>query len=191
MIFNNHSKFNGCHAFLSASQFHWIRYSDEKVIDKYAKQQAAKKGTELHDFASKCIQLGQKLPQSKKTLNSFVNDAIGYRMETEQVLFYSENCFGTADAISFDEKERFLRIHDLKTGITPAHFEQLMIYAAIFCLEYSYDPNSISIELRLYQNDEVLILEPDPRDICDIMDTIVRFDKLINKEKLGVDYYGI
>lgn len=191
MIFNNHSKFNGCHAFLSASQFHWIRYSDEKVIDKYAKQQAAKKGTELHDFASKCIQLGQKLPQSKKTLNSFVNDAIGYRMETEQVLFYSENCFGTADAISFDEKERFLRIHDLKTGITPAHFEQLMIYAAMFCLEYSYDPNSISIELRLYQNDEVLILEPDPRDICDIMDTIVRFDKLINKEKLGVDYYGI
>ena len=191
MIFNNHSKFNGCHAFLSASQFHWIRYSDEKVIDKYAKQQAAKKGTELHDFASKCIQLGQKLPQSKKTLNSFVNDAIGYRMETEQVLFYSENCFGTADAISFDEKERFLRIHDLKTGITPAHFEQLMIYAAIFCLEYNYDPNSISIELRLYQNDEVLILEPDPRDICDIMDTIVRFDKLINKEKLGVDYYGI
>lgn len=191
MIFNNHSKFNGCHAFLSASQFHWIRYSDEKIIDKYAKQQAAKKGTELHDFASKCIQLGQKLPQSKKTLNSFVNDAIGYRMETEQVLFYSENCFGTADAISFDEKERFLRIHDLKTGITPAHFEQLMIYAAIFCLEYSYDPNSISIELRLYQNDEVLILEPDPRDICDIMDTIVRFDKLINKEKLGVDYYGI
>ena len=66
-----------------------------------------------------------------------------------------------------------------------------MIYAAMFCLEYSYDPNSISIELRLYQNDEVLILEPDPRDICDIMDTIVRFDKLINKEKLGVDYYGI
>ena len=191
MIFNNHSKFNGCHAFLSASQFHWIRYSDEKVIDKYAKQQAAKKGTELHDFASKCIQLGQKLPQSKKTLNSFVNDAIGYRMETEQVLFYSENCFGTADAISFDEKERFLRIHDLKTGITPAHFEQLMIYAAMFCLEYNYDPNTISIELRLYQNDEVLILEPDPRDICDIMDTIVRFDKLINKEKLGVDYYGI
>ena len=191
MIFNNHSKFNGCHAFLSASQFHWIRYSDEKVIDNYAKQQAARKGTELHDFASKCIQLGQKLPQSKKTLNSFVNDAIGYRMETEQVLFYSENCFGTADAISFDEKERFLRIHDLKTGITPAHFEQLMIYAAMFCLEYSYDPNSISIELRLYQNDEVLILEPDPRDICDIMDTIVRFDKLINKEKLGVDYYGI
>ena len=191
MIFNNHSKFNGCHAFLSASQFHWIRYSDEKVIDKYAKQQAAKKGTELHDFASKCIQLGQKLPQSKKTLNSFVNDAIGYRMETEQVLFYSENCFGTADAISFDEKERFLRIHDLKTGITPAHFEQLLIYAAMFCLEYNYDPNSISIELRLYQNDEVLILEPDPRDICDIMDTIVRFDKLINKEKLGVDYYGI
>ena len=190
MNFNKHLNLSGCHAFLSASQYHWIRYSEEKLLDKYIKQQAAKKGSELHDFASKCIQLGQKLPNSKKTLNAFVNDAIGYRMETEQVLFYSENCYGTADAISFDEKERFLRIHDLKTGITPAHFEQLMIYAAMFCLEYSYDPNSISIELRLYQNDEVLILEPDPRDICDIMETIVRFDKLINKEKLGEEYYG-
>ena len=111
-------------------------------------------------------------------------------METEQVLFYSENCYGTADAISFDEKERFLRIHDLKTGITPAHFEQLMIYAAMFCLEYGHNPEKITMELRLYQNDEVLILEPDPRDICDIMETIVRFDKLINKEKLGEEYYG-
>ena len=188
MNFNNHSKFNGCHAFLSASQYHWIRYSDEKLVDKYTRQQAAKKGTELHDFASKCIQLGQKLPKSKKTLNAFVNDAIGYRMESEQVLFYSENCFGTADAISFDEKERFLRIHDLKTGITPAHFEQLMIYAAMFCLGYGYDPDKIKMELRLYQNDEVIAMEPDPRDISDIMTTIVRFDKLIDKEKRSDEY---
>ena len=188
MNFNNHSKLNGMHAFLSASQFHWIRYSDEKIVDRYNKQLQIRKGTELHDFASKCIKLGQKLPKSKKTLNAFVNDAIGYRMETEQVLFYSENCFGTADAISFNEKERFLRIHDLKTGINPAHFEQLMIYAAMFCLEYGHQPESLEIELRLYQNDEVLILEPDALDITSIMDTIVKFDKLINKEKMGVDY---
>lgn len=188
MNFNNHSNLNGCHAFLSASQFHWIRYSDEKIVDRYNKQLAVKKGTELHDFASRCIQLGQKLPKSKKTLNAFVNDAIGYRMETEQVLFYSENCFGTADAISFNEKERFLRIHDLKTGVNPAHFEQLLIYSAMFCLEYGYKPETLTIELRLYQNDEVLILEPDPQDISNIMKTIVRFDKLINKEKMGVEY---
>lgn len=188
MNFNDHSKLNGCHAFLSASQFHWIRYSDEKIVDRYQKQLAVKKGTELHDFASRCILLGQKLPKSKKTLNAFVNDAIGYRMETEQVLFYSENCFGTADAISFNEKERFLRIHDLKTGVTPAHFEQLMIYTAMFCLEYGYRPETITVELRLYQNDEVLIMEPEAEDISAIMDTIVRFDKLINKEKMGVEY---
>lgn len=188
MNFNDHSKLEGCHAFLSASQFHWIRYSDEKIVDRYNKQLAVKKGTELHDFASRCIKLGQKLPRSKKTLNSFVNDAIGYGMETEQVLFYSENCFGTADAILFNERERLLRIHDLKTGINPAHFEQLMIYAAIFCLEYGYKPSSISIELRLYQNDEVLELVPEPADIEVIMDTIIRFDKLINKVKMGVEY---
>ena len=109
-------------------------------------------------------------------------------MSTEVVLFYSERFFGTADAISF--RNGVLRIHDLKTGITPAHFEQLMMYAAMFCLEYGHNPEKITMELRLYQNDEVLILEPDPRDICDIMETIVRFDKLINKEKLGEEYYG-
>lgn len=183
MNFNNHSKLNGLHAFLSASQYHWIRYSDEKIVERYNRQLAVKRGTELHDFASTCIKLGQKLPRSKRTLNSFINDAIGYGMESELVLFYSENCFGTADAISFDEKERFLRIHDLKTGINPGHFEQLMIYAAMFCMEYDYRPEDISIELRLYQNDEILILEPDPAEIREIMDTIVKFDKLINTEK--------
>lgn len=187
MRFNDHSKLSGCHAFLSASQYHWIRYDEEKIIDRYNKQLAVAKGTELHEFASRCIQLRQKLPKSKKTLNSFVNDAIGYRMASEQVLFYSENCFGTADAIHFDEHKRFLRIHDLKTGITPAHFEQLMIYAAIFCLEYGYKPESIDMELRIYQNDEVVIMEPEAIDITNIMDTIVRFDKALNKVKMEVE----
>lgn len=188
MNFNNHSKLNGLHAFLSASQYHWIRYSDDKIVDKYNSQQRVLLGTELHDFASKCIHLGQKLPRSKKTLNAFVNDAIGFRMESEVVLFYSENCFGTADAISFDDKAKLLRIHDLKTGVTPAHFEQLMIYAAMFCLEYNHRPSTLTIELRIYQSDEVLILEPDPNDIQDIMDTIIRFDNILNKVKLGDEY---
>lgn len=188
MNFNNHSKLSGCHAFLSASQYHWIRYSDEKIVQKYNSAIDVRMGTELHDFASKCIQLGQKLPRSKKTLNSFVNDAIGFRMESEQVLFYSENCFGTADAISFDLKDKLLRIHDLKTGKTPAHFEQLMIYAAMFCLEYGYQPTHINIELRIYQSDEILIVEPDPEEIFEIMETIIRFDKIINKRKLEDDY---
>lgn len=171
------------HAFLSASQYHWIRYSDDKIVQRYHTDQSRRKGTELHDFAQRCIELGQRLPKSKKTLNSFVNDAIGYHMQSEQVLFYSENCFGTADAITFDEKERFLRIHDLKTGVIPAHFEQLMIYTAMFCLEYNHKPDKITTELRIYQNDEVFIMEPEPEDIYNIMATIERFDKLIKKEK--------
>ena len=133
MNFNNHSNLEGMHAFLGASKYHWVNYSDEKLVSTYQKHLATLKGTELHDFAARCIKLGQKLPKSKKTLNNYVNDAIGFKMTPEQVLFYSVNCFGTADAISF--RNGVLRIHDLKTGVTPAHMEQLMIYAALFCLE--------------------------------------------------------
>lgn len=134
MNFNKHSNLEGRHAFLGASKYHWIRYSDDKIAESYSKFLAIQRGTELHEFAAQCIRLSQKLPRSKKTLNSYVNDAIGFRMIPEQILYYSDNCFGTADAIIF--KNNFLRIHDLKTGVIPAHMEQLRIYAALFCLEY-------------------------------------------------------
>jgi hypothetical protein len=134
MNFNDHSKLKGFHAFLSASSYHWLNYTEEKLITAYTNALAKERGTELHDFAAKAIELRQKLQASKKTLNMYVNDAIGFRMIPEQVLYYSDNCFGTADAISF--RKNFLRIHDLKTGATPAKMEQLMIYAALFCLEY-------------------------------------------------------
>ena len=113
--------------------------------------------------------------------NVLVNDAIGYGMTPEQPLMYSDNCFGTADAISF--KKNFLRIHDLKTGVTQAHVEQLMIYAALFCLEYNQDPNRIDMELRLYQTDEVKVTNPNPEDILCIMDKIVEFDKVLDRIK--------
>ena len=78
MNFNNHSKLEGLHAFLGASKYHWINYSEEKVADTYLKFLAVQKGTTLHAFAAQCIELGQKLPQSRKTLNMYVNDAIGH-----------------------------------------------------------------------------------------------------------------
>lgn len=139
------------------------------------------KGTILHDFAAQCITLGQKLPKSPKTLNMYVNDAIGYKMTPEQVLYFSDNCFGTADAIVF--RNGLLRIHDLKTGVTPAHMEQLEIYAALFCLEYKIKPADIEMELRLYQNNEVLCHTPTVEDIVPIIDKIITFDKIINKIK--------
>ena len=178
MLFNNHKNLEGTHAFLGASKYHWIRYDDEKLISSYRKYIAVLKGTELHEFAAQCIKLGQKLPKSKKTLNMYVNDAIGYNMTPEQVLYYSDNCFGTADSISF--RNNLLRIHDLKTGEIPAHIEQLMIYAARFGLEYKVKPGEINFELRIYQADDILVSNPTAEDIVPIMDRIISFDKLIN-----------
>ena len=123
--------------------------------------------------------LGQKLPKSNKTLNMYVNDAIGFKMRPEQVLYYSDNCFGTADAISF--RGDILRIHDLKTGVTPAHMNQLLIYSALFCLEYAIKPSEIETELRIYQNNEIVFMKPTIEDIAPIMDKIITFDKVINK----------
>lgn len=181
MNFNNHSKLEGQHAFLGASKYHWINYDDEKLAQSYTNFLAAQKGTILHEFAAQCIKLGQKLPSSKKTINRYVNDAIGFKMVPEQVLFYSENCFGTADSILF--RNNLLRIHDLKTGGIPAHMEQLEIYAALFCLEYDVRPANIDMELRIYQNDEILYHNPTAEDIVPIMDKIITFDKVINKIK--------
>ena len=178
MLFNNHKDLEGSHAFLGASKYHWINYDPEKLAATYKNYLATLKGTELHDFAAKAINLGVKLPKAKKTLNMYVNDAIGYSMTPEQVLYYSPNCFGTADSISF--RNNFLRIHDLKTGETPAHIEQLMIYAALFCLEYKVKPGEIKFELRIYQFDDIMICNPTVEDILPIMDKIISFDKIIN-----------
>ncbi len=185
MNFNKHSNLRDKHAFLGASKYHWINYDDDKLIHAYNKFQATKKGVILHAFAAQCITLGQKLPKSKKTLNQYVNDAIGYRMMPEQILYYSDNCFGTTDAISF--RKNLLRIHDLKTGETPAHMEQLEVYAALFCLEYDMHPSKIDIELRIYQNDDVLVLNPETDMIDSIMQKIIVFDKAINKIKYEED----
>lgn len=181
MIFNKHSGLEGQHAFLGASNYHWINYDEDKLKKSYANYIAKEKGTRLHEFASECINLGIKLPKSKKTLNMFVNDAIGYKMNSEQVLLYSENAFGTADAISF--RNGFLRIHDLKTGVIPASMHQLEVYTALFCLEYKTKPSEIETELRIYQFDEVLVHKPEVDSIIEIIDKIIIFDKCINSIK--------
>ena len=114
----------------------------------------------------------------------YVNDAIGYKMVPEQVLYFSENCFGTADAISFKEKQGILRIHDLKTGESTTSMHQLEIYDALFCLEYGISPSEIEIENRIYQLDEVRIDIPEASWIREIMDKIILFDQRIEKLKM-------
>lgn len=190
MKFNAHSELQGTHAFLSASQGSWLNYSDEKLDATFLNRIAAARGTELHEFAANAIRLGIKLQSTGATLNKYVNDCIGFGMLAEQVLFYSINSYGTADAIKFTPAKKGhrakLRVFDLKTGVTPASFRQLMIYAAWFCLEYGFKATEIDFELRIYQNDEVLIEEPNVEDILQIMERVVYADRRIEELKAEV-----
>ena len=179
MKFNVHKHLSGLHAPVSASQSHWVRYDDNKAMEVYANRKAAELGTRLHQWAKETIDLRIKQPKSKKTLYSYVNDAIGFRMDTEVVLYYSDRFFGTADSICFRNNK--LRIHDLKTGKSPVHMDQLEVYAALFCLEYRLKPGDIDMELRIYQNDEIIVHEPTTEDIAHIMDKIIHLDKLLEQ----------
>lgn len=181
MNFNKHYDLRGKHALLSPSRVSWQNYDDEKLIEFYNAMMAKERGTELHEWAAKAIELGRKQMRNKDTVNMYINDGIGFKMTPEQPLQYSENIFGTADTISFRNNE--LRIHDLKTGATPAHMEQLYCYAALFCLEYRYKPTEIKMETRLYQSGEIIVANPEPETISILMDTIIRFDKVINRIK--------
>ena len=212
MVYERLSELEGLHAFMSPSQFHWINYTKDKLAERYLAFQASERGTKLHEFAKEAILLNQRLAGAHNTLTMFVNDAIGYKMEPELPLFYSWNCFGTADALVY--KKNFLRIHDLKTGKIEAHFEQLRIYAALFCLHYQnlvrkmrregsddgdiarkldvsqrelhFDPEQMSgIELRIYQLGEVRIEQANPAEIRRLMDIIVSFDEVIRNMKAG------
>ncbi len=180
MKFNDHRKLSGLHAPFTASQSAWLRYDDAKILEVYANKKAAEMGTRLHNWAAETINLGLKQPKSKKTICAYVNDAIGFKMDTEVVLFYSERFFGTADAISF--RNGVLRIHDLKTGKVgkiESHREQVEVYAALFCLEYRVKPGDIKFELRVYKNDDVDIWNPTAEDIAPIMDKIIHLNKLL------------
>lgn len=181
MNFNKHFALEGKHAFLGASKYSWLNYDAEKLRESYLNAQARYRGTQLHELASQLIKLGVKLPDTNQTLNSFVNDAIGYRMQSEQILYYSDNCFGTADAISYKERDKKLRIHDLKTGVTPASMKQLYIYTALFCLEYAMDPHSMDIELRIYQMDDIDVCTPEVTEILHVMQQIRSFDMVLKE----------
>lgn len=205
------------HATFSASKYSWLRYDQDKMVESILSQYRKAIGTEIHDYASKEIDLEHKKTSGKsikegiesyiyekyydnnycdvniygkrllkfvryylpkevyETVKCYINDAIAFKMSTEIKLEFNELFHGTADAISFNKKQ--LRIHDLKTGSTPANIEQLMIYAAFFCLMYKYKPETIDIELRLYQNAEVLYHIPDPKIIADIMEKIIADNK--------------
>ena len=178
MKWNEHSRYEGQHAMFPASRPSWLNYDDAHIFEYCDLVKAKERGTRLHKFAQDCIELGEGLPKKPvTTLRLYVNDAIRYNMKPETVLFYSKYFFGTTDSISFSND--ILRIHDLKTGIIPGKIEQLMIYDALFCLEYSIDPHDIQHKLRIYQFDAFTESEPDPDRIEEIGDQIVRFNELL------------
>lgn len=197
MKFNSHPEVDGKHSFLSPSGYHWIRYDDDKILDRLDTQMMAAHGTRLHALAAELIACGILLPDNGQTLSLYVNDAIGFMMSPEVLLLASYNAFGTADAISFrrerpTDKKLTLRIHDLKTGSGKTSMDQLRIYAAFFCIEYQVNPNDIDIELRIYQNDDVYSLGTDDgteegenlrADVLTIMGRTEHFDRIITERR--------
>lgn len=205
MDWHRHSAIEGQHAFLGASKYHWINYDSDKLFERFSSSYIQTIGTILHALAKSLIDKKVKLTKADKkvvllrllengvprtvinmdfiyeNLMNYVNDCIGFGMDTEVTLMYSEYAFGTADAINF--RDDILRIHDLKTGAAMAHIEQLYIYAALFCLEYRKKPGEIKIYLSIYQDGEVFEEEPDVEVIAQIMDKIITFDKAIRKFK--------
>lgn len=179
MNFNKHSDLVGKHAFMSASQYHWTNYTEDKIVEVYRNKKAVERGERLHKLA--CGLISEKIRQvnNKKTFNNYVNTSIGLKMVPEQVLYYSPLCFGTADSISFDGK--VMRIHDLKTGKTPASFRQLEVYAALACLEYNLSPYDFPIEMRIFQNDQVMEQIAEPAYIASLMDKIITFDAILQE----------
>lgn len=185
--FNSHPKLEGTHALLSPSSPAWLRYPKEKLIERLRTVRAAARGSEFHEAAATNIRLGIKLLSCEEcpVLVDYVNDAIDFGMTPEQMLFFSINCYGTADAISFDEVDRFLRIHDLKTGTNKVTEDQLYVYAAIFCLEYGYRPFDINGELRIYQNGMIYEYPIDRLRLAWTRDRIVTSDEIIEDYRMG------
>ena len=205
MNWNKHSSLEGSHAFLSASKYSWLNKTNEELIESYRNSYSTTIGTLLHNYAYDCIRFREPIRKGDiknvkfdlmrrgipeyaidirnafPTLMSYVNDAIGYQMDPEILLYYSDLCFGTADSIQVDGK--LLRIHDLKTGVTTAKMEQLKIYAGLFYLEYGFKPEKMHTELRIYQMNEIIVHEPEVEEIREVMNQIVEKDRVLQRLK--------
>lgn len=207
MIFHKHDDLEGRHAFMGASQHSWVNWDEEKTINSYRNSYAQRVGTVVHSLAADLIKNDIRIGKSSKQLVQlelsrnyippdvydissltnnlipYVNDGIGFRMTPELVLKYSDNCFGTTDSIVYNEKKKELRIHDLKTGVSPASMDQLLIYASLFFLEYSKElalnVDDVKTELRIYQQEEVAIYIPSPEEIMQWMEAIILHDDWI------------
>lgn len=212
MIFNRHSELTGKHALFGASKHAWLNYDDEQLFRSYIASFAPTIGTLVHDYAKDKIIFRQPMEDNRSEKNAlllhllkneipyrvidldslfynlvpYVNDAIGYKMTPEQILYYDEYSFGTADAISYGRN--ILRIHDLKTGVSPVSMDQLMVYAAWFFLEYKKEVNfqKSRTELRIYQKQEVIVHTPSNQEISEIMEKVVHGVAVVDNNLMEV-----
>ena len=184
-VFNSHPELEGKHAIMSPSKYHWLGDDEEHFLQRVDSSLAAQRGTKLHELAAMCIRLKRKLA-GNDTRAIYVNDAIDFGMTPEIPVKYTDNCFGTIDSIVYNDSLKFLRIHDLKTGVLIADVRQLLIYAALFCIEYKLDPLKLSFELRIYQNNDFQVWNPTGEDILQISNEIKKknkwTDKIFNRE---------
>jgi len=157
------------------------KVSNIKEIEKGVKTHIFEKYTGTGaDYGKMLLENMDYLPHEiYPTVKLFVNDSIGYRMSSEQKIEYSDLCWGTSDAITCVDNKLF--IFDLKTGSRPAKETQLLVYAALFCLQEHTKPNELEIETRIYQNGDALITNPPSDVIYDIMSKIVHLDSVIGK----------
>lgn len=179
MQFNEHSRIKGRHAFLSPSQYSWTNYDTDKLRTRYRTVRAAAEGSEWHAYAAEAIELREWQADEVSTVGLYINECIRFNMQPEVVLYWTDNCFGTADAIGL--KDRLLQIFDLKTGVSRTSPKQLEVYAAIFCMEYGVDPYDLEYDLRIFQHGEARCYTADPEYIDYIINQIIVFDEEINR----------
>lgn len=207
MIWKDYSRLKDAHAFCGASNYRWRNYDAEKLIQSKINSYAKEIGTLLHKRAEHYILKPKKMIKSSKisiydyltidndipesaididrlfpNLMNYVNETISFGMDPEITLYFSDELFGKADAISWEDG--VLRISDLKTGDTPASFMQLENYATFFCLDYKIKPSQIKkLEFRIYQNNEVLFADPDPHILNPIIEQAIEFNKILSDFK--------
>ena len=208
MIFNVHSELEGRHAILSPSKHYWMNYDDDALMRSYISGYATDVGTLVHSYAADRIKYRLPMdPENEECKNGllmhllkngipfrvidldrlfynlvpYVNDCIGFKMDSEVVLKYTDLCFGTADAIGV--RRNWLRIFDLKTGSTPASMDQLLLYAGLFFIEYKrdYHPDTMKVELRIYQHSEVQTVNPTVTEIKTVMKKIAHANAVLTK----------
>ena len=86
MQWNEHSNLEGLHATFSASQYHWINYDVEKMLQVFRSNQAKQLGTELHAHAANCIKYRTKLRGiTLYSLDSFMNGDIDEMVNALQI----------------------------------------------------------------------------------------------------------